>query len=189
VTELFRRCHVRRGVRSAIVGIFLLAATTATATSSRVFTPVAGSRVTVDALQLDVLDVRATRWTPRPGASVAHYATVRATDGTTTRTLTLTDTPTRVNVVKDHAIRLSDQPLVISVTPAPALAIDSVAAERIARAQAASLRWSASSPSSVILVFGTTWEVVFQLAMDEDGVVQVDAMTGHVLGADERGGF
>ena len=169
--------------------MILGAATTAAATSSRVFTPAAGHGVTVDTLRLDVLDVQTTRWTPRPGASVAHYATVRATDGATTRTITLTDTPTRVDVVRDHAIRLSDQPLSISVTPAPALAIDAVAAERIARAEAAKLAWPAKSPSTVLLTFGTTWEIAFQLAMDLDGVVQIDAATGRVISAAKRGGF
>jgi hypothetical protein len=166
----------------------LLAATTAAATSSRVFVPVAGQSVTVDALRLDVLDVQSTRWTPRAGASVAHYATVRATDGASARTITLTDTPTRVHVVKDHAIRLSDSPLSISVTPAPPLAIDATAAERIARAQAASLKWSVTAPSSVLLTFGTTWEISYQLAMDLDGVVQIDATTGRVISASSRGG-
>jgi hypothetical protein len=175
-------------VRSRLFAVLLLVATTATATSSRVFVPAAGLSVTVDTLRLDVLDVQATRWTPPPGASVAHYATVRATDGASVRTITLTDTPTRVHVVKDHAIRLSDAPLRVSVTPVPPLAIDAMAAERIALAQAASLKWPAMAPSSVLLVFGTTWEIAFQLAMDMDGVVHVDATTGRVISAAKQGG-
>ena len=168
-------------MRSRLFATILFAATTATATSSRVFVPVAGQSVTVDTLRLDVLDVRSTRST--------HYATVRATDGATTRTITLTDTPTRVNVVNDHAIRLSDRPLSVSVTPAPALATNAVAAVRIARATAASLHWAAMAPSSVLLVFGTRWEIAFQLAMDLDGVVEIDVATGRVVSAGERGGF
>jgi hypothetical protein len=176
-------------VRSRLFAIFFFVTTAATATSSRVFVPVAGQTVMVDRLRLDVLDVQTTRWTPRGSASVAHYAIVRVTEGTTTRTLTLTDTPTRVDVVKDHAIRLSDQPLGISLTPAPALAIDAAAAERIAIAQAKLLAWRVTSPSSVLLVFGTTWEIAFQLGADMDGIVQIDAATGHVTSASKRGGF
>ena len=150
------------------------------ATSSRVFVPVAGGNVTVDTLRLDVLDVQGT---------TMHYATVRATDGAVTRTLVLTDTPTRVPVVKAHAIRLSDRPFGISVTPAPALAIDSVAAERIAVARAKSFAWASTTPRSVLLTFGTTWEITFHLAEDLDGVVQIDAATGHVISAAKVGGF
>jgi hypothetical protein len=73
------------------------------------------------------------------------------------------------------------------VTPAPPLAIDATAAERIARAQAASLKWSVTAPSSVLLTFGTTWEITYQLAMDLDGVVQIDATTGRVISASSRG--
>jgi hypothetical protein len=177
-------------VRWSFTAIFVLVATTAAATSSsRVFTPSAGQTVTVDTMRLDVIDVQATRWTPPPGASVAHFATVRATDGSTARTITLTDTPNRVAVVKDHAIRLHDQPLTISVAPAPPLAIDSIAAERIALATATVMSWSVTSPSSVLLTFRTTWEIAFQLAQDMDGVVDIDATTGRVLSASKRGGF
>lgn len=156
--------------------------TTAAATSSRVFVPVTGHSETVDTLRIDVLDVQ-------PFGASAHYATVRATDGATTRTLTLTDTPTRVPIVKDHAIRLIDHPLGISVTPAPALAIDATAAERIAVGRAKALSWPATSPVSVLLTFGTTWEIAFHLAEDMDGVVQIDASTGRVISAAKQGGF
>lgn len=162
--------------------MIVLVTASAAATSSRVFVPVAGRGVTVDTLRLDVLDVK-------PMGASAHYAIVRATDGATARTLVLSETPTRVNVVKDHAIRLQDHPFEISVTPAPPLAIDSVAAERIAIARAKSLTWSATTPSSVLLELGTTWEVSFQLAMDLDGVVEIDAASGRVVRAGERGGF
>jgi len=172
------------GVRSISVMI-LLAACTAPATSSRAFVPTTGQTVTVDTLRLDVIDVQPTHWK----SGVSYYAIVRATDGATTRTITLTDTPTRVQVVNDHAIRLSDHPLDISITPAPTLAIDSVAAERIARAEAAALKWPSLVPSQVILRFGTTWEVSIQLAMDMDGVVEIDAATGRVLSASKQGGF
>lgn len=169
--------------------LFAAASAAAATSSSRVFVPVAGQSVTVDTLRIDVLDVQATRWTPPSGASVAHFATVRATDGLAVRTITLTDTPTRVHVVKDHAIRLIDQPLSISVTPAPSLAIDAATAERIALAAAAKLAWPAKSPSSVLLTFGTTWEIAYQLAMDMDGVVRIDAATGRVISASKQGGF
>ncbi|HEY2365778.1 MAG TPA: hypothetical protein VGH87_05295, partial [Polyangiaceae bacterium] len=141
-------------MRSRPFAVILLCAATAMATSSRVFVPVAGLSVVVDTMRLEVLDVQTTRWTPAPGASVAHFANVRVTDGSTTRTITLTDTPTRVPVVKDHAIRLSDNPLAISVTPAPALPIDALAAERIAVARAKSLAWARTTPSYVLLTFG-----------------------------------
>jgi hypothetical protein len=177
-------------VRSAcLFAIIVFVATGAMATSSRTFVPIAGHSVTVDTLRLDVLDAQATRWTPPPGASVAHFATVRATDGATVRMLTLSDVPTRVPVVKDHAIRFTDMPLAISVTPVPALAIDAIAAERIAVAGAKTLGWNATTPSTVLLTFGTTWEISFQLGADMDGVVQIDAATGHVISASKSGGF
>ena len=176
-------------MRSRLFATIILTTTMTTASASRTFVPIAGQSVTVDTLRLDVVDVQATRWTPRPGASVAHYATVRATDGATVRTITLTDTPTRVPVVKDHAIRLSDHPFVISVTPAPSLAVDATAAERIARTEAAKLGWPVKSPSSVLLTFARTWEIAFQIAMDLDGVVLIDAATGHVVSATTHGGF
>ena len=178
----------KTSVRSSLIGMILLATSTAMATSSRVFVPYLGQTVTVDALRVDVLDVQSTHWTPPAGASVAHYAIVRVTDGGIVRTLTLSDTPMRLDVVKDHAIRLSDQPFGISVTPAPATRIDAIAAERIAKAQAIARGWSATSPSSTRLLFGRTWEISYQIAMDEDGVVQLDATTGRVLSASKSGG-
>ena len=174
--------------RSALA--LMLFALPASATPPRVVTPVAGHSLTVDALRIDVVDVQATRWARPHGASVLHYAIVRASEHGTTRTLTLSFDANRLDVFGSHALRLLEQPLRLSVEDAPRVRCDEPSAASVARGRVVALGWSTSPvPSSSVLVRGATWEVLFPLAADLDAEVEVDARTCSVTGATQRGGF
>jgi hypothetical protein len=154
--------------------------------STRVFLPSAGQSVTTGTLHVDVVDVQTVQW--RPGG--AHFATVRAIDHGETRTLVLSETPNRLDVLGDHSLRLLESPLRVVVAPAPSVGFDEPSAAGRARAKIAALGWLKTPVvSSSLLVFGRNWEISFQLGADVDAVVQIDAATGRIIDVRKRGGF
>jgi hypothetical protein len=166
-----------------------LASCASAAATGTPFTPTTGQTVVIGSFTLTVTNVMDTQWAPPAGVRILHAVTVRVSDGSDTRTVTLSLHPRRLDVMHDHGLRLLEEPLRIAIEPAPPLRVPESTAARLARERVAALGWSGRPVvTSSVLVERRTWEVWVPLAEDLDAVVHVDGETGAVLDAYQTGG-